>query len=175
MAKRKESVLKDLILAPWWVSLVLAVIAYVALSSAKPLAPVALLVCFLFIGFACISALRAWGNRRMLDHQTGLNSLRELPWKRFEDLLGEAYRRHGYQVTETLGGGADGGVDLVLRREGKVTLVQCKRWRRSASLSAMWIQDGAAGSKARCSRRPSLLGLQPISELPRYSRLLIFG
>ena len=27
-----------------------------------------------------------------------------------------------------LGGGADGGVDLVLGREGNVTLVQCKRW-----------------------------------------------
>jgi len=129
MAKRKKSVLEDLIVAPWWVSLVLAVIAYAALNSAKPLAPVAPLVCFLLIGLACISALRAWGNRRMLDRQTGLDSLCELPWKRFEDLLGEAYRRHGYQVTETLGGGADGGVDLVLRREGKVTLVQCKRWR----------------------------------------------
>jgi len=55
--------------------------------------------------------------------------LRELPWKRFEDLLGEAYRRQGYGVEETVGGGADGGVDLVLRRNGDVTLVQCKRWR----------------------------------------------
>jgi restriction system protein len=129
MAKPKKSVLEDLILAPWWVSLVLAVIAYAALNGAKPLAPVAPLVCFLLIGLACISALRAWGNRRMLDRQTGLDSLRELPWKGFEDLLGEAYRRHGYQVTETIGGGADGGVDLVLRRDGKVTIVQCKRWR----------------------------------------------
>jgi restriction system protein len=65
----------------------------------------------------------------MLDGQTGLDSLRELPSKRFEDLLGEAYRRQGYAVEETLGGGADGGVDLVLRRNDSVTLVQCKRWK----------------------------------------------
>ena len=26
------------------------------------------------------------------------------------------------------GGGANGGVDLILGRDGKVTLVQCKRW-----------------------------------------------
>jgi restriction system protein len=32
-------------------------------------------------------------------------------------------------VEETLGGGADGGVDLVLGRDGNVTLVQCKRWK----------------------------------------------
>jgi restriction system protein len=31
-------------------------------------------------------------------------------------------------LEETLGGGADGGVDLILRRDSEVTLVQCKRW-----------------------------------------------
>ena len=44
--------------------------------------------------------------------------------------MAEAYRRHGYVVTVTLGGGgADGGIDLVLHRGGKKTLVQCKRWK----------------------------------------------
>jgi restriction system protein len=52
-----------------------------------------------------------------------------LPWKRFEDVLAEAYRRRGYQVVETLGGGADGGVDLRLRKDGQVIVVQCKRWK----------------------------------------------
>ncbi len=64
----------------------------------------------------------------MLERQTSLESIRQLSWKRFEDLLGEAYRRQGYKVQGTLGGGADGGVDLVLGRDGKVTVVQCKRW-----------------------------------------------
>lgn len=32
-------------------------------------------------------------------------------------------------MTETGGGGADGGVDLVLRRGGEKFLVQCKQWR----------------------------------------------
>jgi restriction system protein len=39
----------------------------------------------------------------------------------------------GYQVVETGGGGADGGVDVVLSRPGKnggeTFLVQCKQWR----------------------------------------------
>jgi restriction system protein len=78
---------------------------------------------------AGISALRAWKTAHLLERQTGIDSIRELPWKRFEDLLGEAYRRQGYKVEETLGGGADGGVDLVLGRDGAVTLVQCKRWK----------------------------------------------
>jgi restriction system protein len=65
----------------------------------------------------------------MLEAQTGIDSIRELPWKRFEDLLGEAYRRRRFKVNETLGCGADGGVDLVLGRNGDVILVQCKRWK----------------------------------------------
>lgn len=44
-------------------------------------------------------------------------------------LVGEAFRRGGYEVIETGGGGADGGVDLVLRKDRERYLVQCKQWR----------------------------------------------
>ena len=76
-----------------------------------------------------VSGLRSLRGRLLLDSQTSLDSLRALPWKRFEDVLAEAYRRRGYQVVETLGGGADGGVDLRLRKDGQVIVVQCKRWK----------------------------------------------
>src|SRR5205823_3371332 len=42
---------------------------------------------------------------------------------------GETYRRQGYDVKEMLGSGADGGVDLLLRKDGHSVVVQCKRWR----------------------------------------------
>jgi restriction system protein len=129
MPRRKSSLADDLVLVPYWVSLILALFAFVVLR-ALPLpwsafAPLALLF---FLATAALSALRSIKTARMLEGQTSLASLRQLPWKRFEDLLGEAYRRQGYKVEETLGGGADGGVDLILGRDGKVTLVQCKRW-----------------------------------------------
>jgi restriction system protein len=44
-------------------------------------------------------------------------------------LVSEAFRRRGYVVGETGGGGADGGVDLVLRKDGEKFLVQCKQWK----------------------------------------------
>jgi restriction system protein len=129
MSRRKSSLADDLVLVPWWISLILALFAFVFLS-AMPLpwsAFVPLAVLF-FLATAALSARRSIKTARMLEGQTSLASLRQLPWKRFEDLLGEAYRRQGYKVEETLGGGADGGVDLILGRDGKVTLVQCKRW-----------------------------------------------
>lgn len=68
-------------------------------------------------------------NRRLLDSQTGLNSIRALHWAEFEQLVGEAFRRQGYEVDHTGTASGDGGVDLVLRRQGEVTLVQCKQWK----------------------------------------------
>jgi restriction system protein len=35
----------------------------------------------------------------------------------------------GYSISETGGKGADGGIDLVLKKNAEVFLVQCKQWR----------------------------------------------
>jgi restriction system protein len=93
----------------------------------RPLSAFAPLALLFFLATAALSAFRSIKTARMLDAQTSLASIRELPWKRFEDLLGEVFRRQGYKVEETLGGGADGGIDLLLGRDGNVTVVQCKR------------------------------------------------
>ncbi len=130
--RRRSSIADELVLLPWWVSLLLAGLAFFLLPALLPSAMggLSLIVFLVFLVMAAISALRSLKTGAMLDRQTDLESIRELPWKRFEDLLGEAYRRQGYKVEETLGGGADGGVDLVLGRDGAMTLVQCKRWNR---------------------------------------------
>ena len=52
-----------------------------------------------------------------------------LNWRQFEQLVGEAFRRQGYSITETGGNGPDGGVDLILRKDREKYLVQCKHWR----------------------------------------------
>lgn len=77
-----------------------------------------------------LSLAGAYKRRQLLDTRTGLESLATTGWRNFELLVGEAFRRQGYAVEETGLGGADGGIDLILRRNGKRTLVQCKQWRR---------------------------------------------
>ena len=112
-------------------------------------APLALLF---FLATAALSALRSLKTARMLDAQTSLASIRELPWKRFEDLLGEAFRRQGFKVEETLGGGADGGIDLLLGREGNVTVVQCKR-RNGAPVGVREVRELYGGFTPSWSER----------------------
>lgn len=139
MPRKQSSFAEDLVLSPWWVSAGLAGVGVVAvailsavaksnpnLAALKPAAPF-LIGALLFISL--VSAIRAWSNGKILDRQTGIDSIIDLSWKEFEDLMAVAFRRQGYAVEEMLGGGADGGVDLVLHRGGEKILVQCKRWR----------------------------------------------
>lgn len=57
------------------------------------------------------------------------NALNGMSWSEFEMLVGEAFRLQGYQVKEQGGAGADGGIDLVLRKGSETFLVQCKQWK----------------------------------------------
>jgi len=144
MRKRKEKFSDLLLMAPWWVSAGLGVLAYVGLrwilpafagqdklvqafvTGLSPLAPFAALV---FGIIAVASALFGAKRRRLVDEQQSLDTLRATSWKDFEYLVAEAYRRRGFTVDYSLGKGSDGGVDLVLRKDGRRSLVQCKQWK----------------------------------------------
>ena len=141
---------------PWWAGVLLAVVAYVGLHSVaasdvtaavppgklgdfvgqtlfKTLATFGqYLLPFVFLVGAAVSAYGRTTRRAL--HAQGAGSpnrgaLNAMSWRQFEALMGEAFRRKGYSVVETGGGGAEGGVDLVLRKRGEVFLVQCKQWR----------------------------------------------
>lgn len=152
MARRKESGLDVVAALPWPVGVVLGVLGFWALRygagwyfshsggpltaglgqqlSAGALTPLAwLLLVACWIG-AAVSFARRRQRVRLLATRTDLESIAALDWRQFEQLVGEAFRRDGYTVEETGQGGADGGVDLVLRKGGRTTLVQCKRWRQ---------------------------------------------
>lgn len=91
-------------------------------------------IAWTFLGLCWLAALLSYIKRRhrarLLDTQSGLDSVRDMDWRRFEMLVGEAFRRQGFSVTENGLGGADGGIDLVLEKEGSTHLVQCKQWRK---------------------------------------------
>jgi restriction system protein len=66
---------------------------------------------------------RAW-----VIKQRSLETIRRMPWADFERLVAEVFIREGYTVDLIGQGGADGGVDVLLRRGREVLLVQCKHW-----------------------------------------------
>lgn len=86
--------------------------------------------CFLLGGVA--GATKRWFQGRRFRKLSGSRyspeAIRELSWREFEVMVGDAFRQHGYAVQETAAG-ADGGVDLELRMDGQLHLVQCKHWK----------------------------------------------
>ncbi len=144
MARRSKSLLDDVIAAPWWVGVILAVISYIGLKFLLPIIPnqnpllkgiqmalpqLAPILALVFLICAALAAFNSWRKGSLFDRQTDISSIRLIDWRKFEELVAEAYRRKGFHVTETGGGGADGGVDLVIKKDGKMLLVQCKHWR----------------------------------------------
>lgn len=158
MAKGRKSGLEDLVAVvaklPWWVGLLLAVAAYGVLhpiASVPAEKPVGLeglggfagkelfrffalvgqyLLPGVFLVGAAASAFAKSGRRKLASEVggAGARAVDSLDWREFEVLVGEAFRQQGFQVRET-SSGADGGVDLELRKGDELHLVQCKQWR----------------------------------------------
>jgi restriction system protein len=64
-------------------------------------------------------------------------ALKKLDWKDFEHLCAGYFIKKGYSVQMSGLGGADGGMDLVLRRQGKKYLVQCKHWKSRVGVAVV--------------------------------------
>lgn len=166
-------------LMPWWACVAVAVISYFALGAlARPVVvtgiqsnqlPLAMarsvmqglatvaqylvpLVCLLG---AVVSASQRRRRSALLDgivQSEAPDALHGISWREFELLVGEAYRLQGYEVAEVGGAGADGGVDLVLRKDREKFLVQCKQWKAFKvgvtvvrELYGVMAAEGAAG------------------------------
>jgi len=79
---------------------------------------------------ALAALVDAVGRARRLCRQRALSDLAALSWQQFEEVIADAFRRHGFRVREVGGcGRADGGVDLMLVRDGETMVVQAKHWR----------------------------------------------
>jgi restriction system protein len=162
---------------PWWLSLTLAVASYhgLGLLASRPLPELSelptappIIVHFLhwfaiagqyILPFAfsvgaiasILVALRGKQIYRRISKTPNRQSLDGLRWREFEILMLEWFRKQGFTVQDT-DLGPDGGVDIVLRKDGRTYLVQCKHWRAYKvgvtvvrELRGVMASEGAAG------------------------------
>ena len=121
MAKRSLfSILSE---QPWWVSLLAAMALFaVAQLVFPPVAP------FIALPFIVLAVYVGWKQLRRISPvkvEERLAALRAMPWDDFGRIVSEAYRRQGYTVEESEGG----AFDFRLRKDDRITLVQCRRWK----------------------------------------------
>ncbi len=172
---------------PWWVGFALAIASYVYLhnfassptakgvttgqvatiasgSAARSMAKIGQYVLpAIFLLGAAVSGFRKFNQKRIhsaVAESDAAHALDNMSWREFEILVGEAFRQQGYRVTETGGGGSDGGVDLELRKGSERFLVQCKQWKAHTvgvtivrELYGVMAAKGAAGGYVVTSGR----------------------
>jgi restriction system protein len=111
-----------------------------------------------------LSSQRPWRANRVPAFES-------MSWRDFERLIGEAFRQREFTVTGFGGGGAEGGVDLGLMKNGERFLVQCKHWRKqqvgvtvvgelSGVISAQGAHGGFLVTCGRYTREARELALQ---------------
>ena len=144
MPRKNANLIMLLTALPWWATALLAPLGYVIIAWLVPatladsdfgplITPLlhfaGLMFAVVFALVAGVSLFQSRRKQRLLNRQNSLESIRELSWREFEELVAQAFRQEGYRVVENDTPGPDGGVDIILHKEGQRHLVQCKNWR----------------------------------------------
>lgn len=129
--------LDNVLKLPWWVYLGLGALLYCALTLWLPATGMARFTGgyaaaaapFLLAIMLVLSAA-AFFTKRQLRHYAGavdLGFIKQLSWPEFSGLIAEAFERKGFEVNES----PSRTIDLVLRKDGRKILVDCKHWKES--------------------------------------------
>lgn len=127
----ENSLFAILLRSRWWISIAIAVIIAVlaraslrgefAVYGALAGAP------FLVIGIIAASRqLRVPSAARVAET---LQSVGSMSWRDFSNLIEEAFRRDGYEVTRLSGPQAD----FTITKSGRTALVCCRRWKAAST------------------------------------------
>jgi len=119
----QETLFQLLLRQPWWVTLLVAfVLFWIAYAIFPPVAPFMALP---FLALSVYIAYTQWRSGAFVDVEAGLATLRAMSWEVFSAAVSDAYRRAGFTVSP-----ADGaGYDFKLEKDGRTTLLQCRRWK----------------------------------------------
>jgi restriction system protein len=122
-AMPRETLFTILSRQPWWVTVLVASGMFGIAHLIYP--PVAPFVALPFFIVAAYIAFVQWRTGSPVDVGERIAELRAMSWDEFSARVSDAYRRQGYTVAP-----ADGsGYDFKLTRQGRITLLQCRRWK----------------------------------------------
>ena len=119
----KQTLFEILSRQPWWITMLVAVLVFwLAYAVFPPIAPFMALPFVVLGGYIAVKQFRSGSPAAAYER---LEELRKMPWETFSAAVADAYKRRGYAVTP-----ADAqAYDFTLTKDGRTTLVQCRRWK----------------------------------------------
>ncbi|HZW20995.1 restriction endonuclease [Noviherbaspirillum sp.] len=138
----ENSLFAILLRKPWWISILIAAVVSLAASMLFPrqYAAYGASAGFPFFVIGIIAAVRQWRapGAALVAHTR--DTVAAMSWRDFADAIEAGYRRDGYEVKRRAG-----GADFELVRDGRKTVVSCKRWKAaSTGIEALRELDAAA-------------------------------
>ena len=119
----KDTLFHILSRQPWWITLLVAFgLFWVTYSIFPPVAPFITLPFLVLAGYIGFVQFRKGSPGNVGER---LEALRAMTWEGFSAAVTEAYRKQGYTVLPPDGG----GYDFKLVKDGRTTLLQCRRWK----------------------------------------------
>ncbi len=124
-----NSLFAYLLRAPWWISLLIAIVLGLFARFVLPdlYAPYAWSFA---LPFLATTGMVLWKQR----HTPGearvaatLEAIAAMSWREFSELMVKALERDGYIVTRT-----EGAADFLLVKDGRTSLLSCKRWKAAS-------------------------------------------
>jgi restriction system protein len=124
MARSNPRTLFSILLEqPWWISALVGVglfgIAQLAFPPVAPFVALPFILIALYVGYR---QLRTVSPGQVAER---LKAMRDLSWEQFSTIVTDAYRRQGYAVAAV----NHPAYDFTLTKQGRVTLLQCRRWK----------------------------------------------
>ena len=181
----ENSLFAVLLRSRWWVSIALAVGIALLVRYFVPdeylLPALSVTIPFLFTGIlAAWKQLRVPGAGRIAST---VETVSAMSWREFSDLMEAAFLRDGFTVSRI-----NGAADLKLAKEGRVTLVCCKRWKAAShgveplrelealreeqgAHEALYVALGNVSDNARRFARSQKIGLMEDVQLTTLLRL----
>ncbi len=160
----ENSLFAILLRSPWWISMAI-VAGFVVLSFALlPKAYVAFGVMggLPFLVIAVLAARKQWRAPSAARVTDILARVEAMPWRDFSALIGQTYVEQGFTVLRL----NQQAADFKVSKDGRSTLLSCKRW-KAANHGVEALRELVAAKEAADAQQCAYLSLSPVSDNAR--------
>ncbi len=150
-----------LLRSPWWISLGIAAVIVLAARTSLP-SPYFVFGAMGAAPFFVIACIAAWRQSQAPSPArvaATLDAVAAMSWRDFSSAVEAAYAEAGYTVTRLPGPAADFSV----QKDGRTTLVSCKRW-KAASVGAEALRELQALQLKQDASASLVISLGDLSE-----------
>lgn len=159
----EKSLFAYLLRSPWWISILVAC-GIALLGKVMFRGAYFSYALTLTLPFFVIAMIAAWRQKDVPSPSRvndTVETVKAMSWREFSALMEQAFRRDGFEVRRV-----NGAADFVLTKEGRDSLVCCKRW-KAASQGVEPLRALAAAQEALEAREALYVSVVDLSDNAR--------